>query len=227
MSLAERHGAMIISADSRQVYRAFDIGTAKPSRDERARIRHEGLDVADPARFADAARRWSADAASRRQPVLVVGGTGLWLSALVRPLAEEPPLDASRRTALQAELAVLDTPTLRRWVDRLDPPRAAGGRTQLLRAIEVALLSGTRISDWHARGSRTPALRARWLIADPGEALPARIEARLDAMLSAGWADEVRGLLATVDPDAPAWNATGYREIRAMVEGRTTLVAAR
>lgn len=233
MSLAARHGAVIISADSRQVYRGFDIGTAKPTREERARVRHEGIDVADPherwsaAKFAAGARQWIADAASRAQPALLVGGTGLWLRALVAPLAEEPPLDPDRRAALQAELATLDTPTLRRWVERLDPARATTGRTQLLRAIEVALLSGTRISEWHARGSRMPPLPARWLIVDAGDALRARIEARLDAMLAGGWPEEVKALVATVAPDAPAWNATGYREIRAMVEGRTTPAAAR
>lgn len=233
LALAERHGATIISADSRQVYRGFDIGTAKPTPEERTRVRHEGIDVAAPherwsaARWAEAARGWIAEAEARAAPVLVVGGTGLWLNALVTPLAEEPPLHPDRRLALQRALAAMDTTTLRRWVTELDAPRAGGGRTQLLRAIEVALLSGTRISDWHARGSPTPALDARWLIVDPGEDLASRIERRLDAMLMGGWEKEVRALMALVAPDAPAWNACGYREIRGVVEGRTTRDAAR
>lgn len=226
MRLADRSGAMIISADSRQVYRGFDIGTAKPTAEERARVLHEGIDVAAPeerwsaARWATAAEGWIADAADRGQPVLIVGGTGLWLRALVQPLADEPPMDAAQRRALQGELSQLETPALRRWVSELDPARAGPGqgRTQLLRAAEVALLTGTRISDWHAAGATKPRRPARWLVVDPIEALAGRLEARLDAMFASGWVEEVRSLVERVPVDAPAWNACGYREIRAMVE---------
>jgi tRNA dimethylallyltransferase len=227
MHLAERHDAVIISADSRQVYRGFDIGTAKPSRAERELVRHEGIDVADPrerwsaARWAGAAAEWIDEALARGQPVIVVGGTGFWLHALVKPLADEPTMDPPRRLALQAELSQLDTPSLRRWVARLDPDLAGErqGRAQLLRAAEVALLSGTRLSDWHRAGAGKPRRRARWLIVDPQETLQRRIESRLDAMFASGWEDEVRALLEAVPADAPAWNACGYREIRALVEG--------
>lgn len=233
MALAERHGATILSADSRQVYRGFDIGTAKPTAEERRRVPHLGLDLAEPterysaARFAAEAEAWLAEAAASGRPVLVVGGTGLWLRALVRPLADEPPMDPARRRALAAALAALDTPTLRRWVEVLDPPRAPLGRTQLLRAAEVALLTGTRISDWHARGAGKPRRAARWLVVDAGPALHARIEARIDAMLAAGWEAEVRALMAHVPADAPAWNACGYREIRDVVAGGRTREQAR
>jgi tRNA dimethylallyltransferase len=164
---------------------------------------------------------WIAEADQRGQPVLVVGGTGLWLRALVQPLADEPPMDPVRRAALQQELAHLDTPALRRWVAQLDAARAGPGmgRTQLLRAAEVALLSGTRISDWHAAGAAKPRRQARWLVVDPLDGLAGRIEARLDAMFAAGWEGEVRALRERVPPDAPAWNACVYREIRALVEG--------
>lgn len=235
LRLAERTGAVIISADSRQVYRGFDIGTAKPSASERERIRHEGIDIAAPeerwsaARWATAAEGWIDDATTRGQPVLVVGGTGLWLRALVHPLADEPSMDPARRRALQDELARLDTPALRRWVETLDPARAATakGRTQLLRAAEVALLTGTRISDWHAAGAAKPRRRARWLVVDPLDALAGRLEERLDAMFAAGWVDEVRALIERVPAEAPAWNACGYREIRAMVEGRQDAAESR
>ncbi len=229
LRLAERHGARIISADSRQIYHGFDKGTAKPSAAERARVPHEGIDVAAPterwsaARFANDAARWMAEAAARGKPVLVVGGTGLWLRALVRPLAAEPPMDPARRATLQAELAGLPTEELRRWVARLDPPRAALGRTQLLRAAEVALLSGTRISDWHAEGAALPVRRARWVVVDPGPVLAAQLDTRREAMLAGGWVDEVARLAATVPADAPAWNACGYREIRDAVTGARTL----
>jgi tRNA dimethylallyltransferase len=233
LALAERFGATIISADSRQIYRGFDLGTAKPSLAERARVPHRGIDIADPAerwsaaRWAADAAGWIAESAAEGRPVLVVGGTGLWLRALVHPLADEPPMDADARREMQEALGELDTPTLRRFVLRLDPPRAHLGRAQLMRAAEVALLTGTRLSDHHAAGAGKPRRAARWLVVDPGPDLHERLDARLDAMLAAGWADEVRGLLARVPADAPAWNACGYREIREQVEGRGTAGQAR
>lgn len=232
LALAARHGARLISADSRQVYRGFDIGTAKPSAAEQARVPHAGLDVADPtdrwnaARWASAARAWVAEDAAAGRPSLIVGGTGLWLRALVRPLADEPPLEPVRRALLQGALAHLATDELRRWVTRLDPPRASLGRAQLLRAAEVALLSGTRLSEWHARGSTEPPRAARWLIVDPGARLADRLDARRAEMVAAGWVDEVRALVQHVPPDAAAWNACGYREIRAVLLGQCALEAA-
>ena len=229
MALAERHGARILSADSRQIYRGFDIGTAKPTPAEQARVPHAGLDVAEPtdrwnaARWAQAARAWLAEDAALGRPSVVVGGTGLWLRALVRPLADEPPMDPPRRAAVQAELAGTTTDALRTMVERLDPARAHLGRAQLLRAAEVALVTGERLSDWHARGSAQPPLPARWLIVDPGPALASRLDARRQQMLDAGWLDEVRRLVATVPAEAPAWNACGYREIREVVHGERGL----
>jgi tRNA dimethylallyltransferase len=226
LALAERTGAAIVSADSRQVYRGFDVGTAKPTAAERARVPHYGLDVADPAerwsaaRFAEAAETWLADAAAAGRPPLVVGGTGFWLRALVAPLFEEPPLDPERRRALEHALAPLPTAELARWVRALDPPRAHLGRTQLLRAVEVALLTGRPISAWHAAAPTRPPRPARYLLVDPGRAaLAERIATRTAAMLEAGWGEEVRVLQAMVPPDAPAWNATGYDEVRRWVAG--------
>lgn len=232
MQLARRHGARIISADSRQVYRGFDIGTAKPSAADRREVPHAGLDVADPterwnaARWAQAARDWLAEDAAIGRPSIIVGGTGLWLQALVRPLADEPAMDPVRRAAVQAELAALDTESLRAEVAAHDPPRAHLGRAQLLRAEEVYRVTGERLSDWHARGSTQPACAARWLVVDPGPALAERLDARRAQMLAQGWVDEVRALAATVPADAPAWNACGYREIREVVQGTSTLDAA-
>lgn len=232
MALASRHGARIISADSRQIYRGFDIGTAKPTAADRAAVPHAGLDVADPterwnaARWAQAADAWLAEDAAIGRPSIVVGGTGLWLRALVRPLADEPPMDPAHREAVRAELALMDTPALRTMVDQLDPARAHLGRAQLLRAAEVVLASGERLSDWHAKGAGKAARAARWLIVDPGDALAERLDRRRDGMLAAGWVEEVRALVATVPDDAPAWNACGYREIREVVQGRCGLDAA-
>lgn len=223
--LAERHGAAIVSADSRQIYRGFDIGTAKPTAAERARAPHYGVDLLDPtARYSAAA--WAADVAhwldeiarAGRVP-LVVGGTGFYLRALFGGLFEEPALDPERRAALAGALGALTVPELRRWCRRLDPERAHLGRTQLVRAIEIALLTGRRLSDLHREPARPPRWRARYLLVDPGPALRDRIEQRVDAMLAAGWMDEVRELMRTVPADAPAWKATGYDALRAVVAG--------
>ena len=192
MSLAVRHGLAILSADSRQIYRGFDIGTAKPSPADRARVPHVGIDVADPserwsaARFARDATAWLANA--RTQRMLVVGGTGFYLRALVTPLDAAPDLDAARRDVLAAELANIETEELRRWVRTLDPDRAKLGRTQLLRAAEVSLLTGRRLSDFHRASTPGAAVRARWLVVDPGPRLHDQIASRLDAMHAAAMA---------------------------------------
>jgi tRNA dimethylallyltransferase len=225
---AELADIAIVSADSRQLYRGFDIGTAKPTADEQRAIPHFGVDVLEPTDRASAAW-WAAEAdgwlrsviAAGRTPV-VVGGTGLYLRALFGELFDEPPMDERRRAELQEELSVLPTPELRRWVEHLDPSRAMLGRTQLLRAIEIALLTGRRLSELQRERRTLPRWRARYLVVDPGAALAQRIEGRARQMFGLGWADEVRALMQTVPADAPAWNAAGYRAVRAMEEGRLT-----
>ena len=233
MALAVRHGAAIVSADSRQIYQRFDIGTAKPSLAERAHVVHHGIDVVPPterysgARFATDAERWIASDAAAGRASIVAGGTGFYLRALFEPLFIEPPMDAAARAALQAHLDELPLDELRRWCLTLDAPRATLGRTQLLRAIEVALLTGERLSDLHARPPRPPLFRARYLVVDPGSVLHERIAARVDAMLSGGWPEEVRDLLRDVPDDAPAWNAAGYAVVRRLVRGEISTMHAR
>src|ERR1700694_5230184 len=119
--LAERHRAVIISADSRQIYRGFDVGTAKPTPSERARVPHRGVDVADPterysaAAWAAAATGWIEEARREKRDVVIVGGTGFYVRALFAPLFAEPQLDPARRASLQRELAALPLAELRRW----------------------------------------------------------------------------------------------------------------
>jgi len=231
--LAERRDGTIISADSRQIYRGFDIGTAKPSVDERARVPHRGIDLVDPtarysaAAWAAAAGGWIDEACDNGRLPIVVGGTGLYLRALFDGLFEEPEVDLAKRRALETVLATLSVNELRRWTNSLDPERAQLGRTQLLRAIEVALLTGHRVSELHRDRATTPRWRPRYLVVDPGPALAERIVARLDDMLDHGWPDEVQRLMRTVPPDAPAWNATGYDAVRRMIRGELTRAAAR
>lgn len=235
MWLAERTPVTIVSADSRQVYREFDVGTAKPTPDERARVPHEGVDLVEPtaryssAAWAEEAGAWIGAALAQGRAPLVVGGTGLYLRALFEGLFVEPPIDSQLRRRLETELGVLTTPELRRWVDRLDPARAHLGRAQLLRAVEIALLTGRRVSELHAahRTVTSSRWRPHYLVVDPGPALAERIGARLDAMLTAGWSNEVERLMHSVPPDAPAWKATGYDAMRRLVRGELARDRAR
>jgi tRNA dimethylallyltransferase len=225
MWLAMRHEILVISADSRQVYRRFDVGTSKPSAEDRVRVPHRGIDVVDATERFSAAE-WTAVAtaaiaeasATNRVPV-VVGGTGFYISALFRPLWDEPSLDPERREALQRELGDMPTEEMRRWCQRLDPARAHLGRAQLLRAIEIALLLGERLSDLHRARARPAAFQGSYLLVDPGDRLPSRIASRTVAMLDAGWPEEVQTLMHDVPADAPAWNASGYDVVRALVRG--------
>ena len=233
MALAARHPVTIISADSRQIYRWFDLGTAKPSAADRARVPHAGIDIADPGERYNAAR-WAAvaeqsicDALAAGRAPLLVGGTGLYLRALFEPLFHEPELDATARRALEEHLTAISTAELRRWVQELDPARSHLGRTQLLRAAEVALLTGVPISTWHRESARPARFAPRYLVADAGAELAARIEQRIDGMFDAGWLDEVRALGVSVGPDAPAWKATGYEAVRRLSEGTLDRAGAR
>jgi len=227
MWLARRYPILLISADSRQVYRRFDIGTAKPSAADRASVPHRGIDIADPTErcsafaWAAAASAWITEArANGRQPV-VVGGTGLYVRALYGSSFDEPDLTAERRARLERFLSALPASELRRWCAALDPARAHLGRTQLLRALEVALLSGQRLSVLHVTRRRAPRHSARYLVVDPGPRLGERIATRARTMLEGGWTEEVRTLAASVPPTAPAWNSTGYRAVRSLVRGES------
>jgi tRNA dimethylallyltransferase len=229
LRLARATGAAIISADSRQVYRGFDIGTAKPTAAEQASVPHYGIDVAEPderytaADWAAMVPDWMASIDESGRRPLVVGGTGFYLRAAFEPLFDEPEMDPSRRTALRNVLGSLSGPEIQRWCEALDPERATLGRAQRERAIEVALLTGRRITDLHRDRPRTPLLTARYLVLDPGSILASIIESRVDAMIAAGWLDEVQRLAGRVDPGAKAWTATGYDTMRRVAGGEIPL----
>jgi tRNA dimethylallyltransferase len=237
LDLCETLNAAIVSADSRQIYCEFNVGTAKPTREECARATHYGIDVVDPderysaARWASDAAEWIECAAEIEKEPVVVGGTGLYIKALVDPLFNAPDQDSAQRAQLERELGAMSVDDLRRWCRELDPARAHLGRTQLLRAIETALLSGSRISDLHsqhqaAKATETNGHQPAYLVVDPGTVLGAKIEARVARMIAKGWADEVRELIRTVSPDAPAWKASGYMVMRSHVEGALDLSSA-
>jgi tRNA dimethylallyltransferase len=237
LELCETYNAAIVSADSRQIYCEFNVGTAKPTREECARVTHYGIDIVEPDERYSAAR-WASDAADwiecaaeiEKEPV-VVGGSGLYIKALVEPLFNAPDQDSAQRAQLERELGAMSVDDLRRWCRELDPARAHLGRTQLLRAIETALLSGSRISDLHSQHQAAKAAepnghRPTYLVVDPGTVLGEKIAARVARMILCGWADEVRELIRTVSPDAPAWKASGYMVMRSHVEGALDLSSA-
>ena len=232
MALAQRTGAMLISADSRQVYRGFDIGTAKPSIIDQSAVVHRGIDVIDPTeRYSAAdwsanALQWMSDADASGQPVIVVGGTGFYLRALDSPLFESPHLDPEERRAVLLELEDFTTDELRRRCAAVDPARAALGRTQLLRALETFMLTGRPLSAWLVENARPALVQARYLLVDPGVVLRDRIAGRVAQMLSRGWEAEVAQLEAVVPRTAPAWNACGYAMLRAAMAGEVSRRAA-
>ncbi|MGH7530234.1 MAG: tRNA (adenosine(37)-N6)-dimethylallyltransferase MiaA [Gemmatimonadales bacterium] len=235
LALGRRLPITVISADARQVYRGLDIGTAKPDAAALAQQPHRGLDLVEPGerysagRFAHDAAGWLAEArAASRQPV-IVGGTGLYIRALVEGLFREPPLEEPRRQALRNWTTVLDAGTLSRWAGRLDPQFPGGGRQRAARAIEVALLTGRSLSWWQREARETGAVRPWYIhLTLPRAALQQRLAARVDRMLAAGWVDEVRRVLAAgAPPDAPGLDGVGYREIVAMLEGRLPEIALR
>ena len=229
MALARSKSIAVISADSRQIYSGFDIGTAKPDARARAEVPHFGIDIADPATrysaaaWADDARGWIMQARADGRTPVIVGGTGFYIRSLVEPLFRQPELDKNRRAELARYLDTLSTLELRRWCRKLDPSRSAYGRTQLLRAVEIALLTGHRVSDLHRHHARTEGLSARYLIVDPGPRLAGRIEERVHRMVASGWPDEVRSLAEHVPASAPAWNATGYLQLYHAMRGECSI----
>jgi tRNA dimethylallyltransferase len=233
LRLAEFTGATIISADSRQVYRGFDIGTAKPTREEQGRVPHCGIDVVEPderysaAQWASAVPGWIAESEAAGRKPIIVGGTGFYLRALFAPLFEEPHVDDARRSSVRDLLETMSGEEIRRWCEAIDPSRAALGRAQRERAIEVAIITGHRISELHLERPRAATQTARYLVLDPGVSLSEAIASRTDAMLQAGWLDEIRSLAERVDPLARAWTATGYDTMRGVVTGDITLEKGR
>jgi tRNA dimethylallyltransferase len=218
----------VISADSRQVYRRLDIGTAKPTRKDRARVPHHGIDLVEPGgrysagHFARDAVGWLADIQSRSKLPLIVGGTGLYVRALAEGLFAEPPLDPSKRRTLDAWTARLEPIELLRWAARLDPGFRGGGRQRAARAIEVALLSGHPLSYWQqaarAQGSLDP-----WYIVltVPRPVLHQRIARRAEEMVRRGLIEEVASVLAEGHPpNAPGLDGIGIREAVEYLHGR-------
>ena len=228
LALAAHWPVEVISADSRQVYRRLDIGTAKPTRKERARLPHHGLDVVEPGtrysagRFAHDATSWIEEVRNRARLPLVVGGTGLYVRALAEGLFREPELDPARRRSLDAFAARLEPLELLRWAGRLDPGFQGGGRQRASRAIEVALLTGRPLTHWQAAARLGGAIRPWYVVLTvPRQVLHQRIARRAEEMVQRGLLEEVAAVLAEGHlPSAPGLDGIGIREAVEYLHGR-------
>ncbi|UCG85834.1 MAG: tRNA (adenosine(37)-N6)-dimethylallyltransferase MiaA [Gemmatimonadota bacterium] len=218
MELRHHWPITVISADSRQVYRRLDIGTAKPTPEERRLVRHIGIDLIDPGerysagRYASDAASWLSDMPETEQPA-IVGGTGFYVRALADGLFREPPLDSQRRQRIRDWSR--QRKGLGRWAARLDPAFTGGGQQRAARVIEVAFLTGRPLS-WWQRTAKSQGVMRPWyvLLAAPRPVLYRRIEQRTHSMLERGLVEEVEAVLGSgVEPDAPGLDAVGYREV--------------
>ena len=223
MAVAREIGAEVVAVDAFTVYRGMDVGTAKPSAADRKRVRHHMVDVLDPSEassvewFQSAARAAIDDVLLRGRIPLLVGGSGLYFRAVVDPL-EFPPTDARVRGAIERRFDG-DAGRAHRALAAVDPDAAAridpGNIRRAVRALEVIELTGRRFSDWRlAWDSWEPAYPGLVVIGLSGgrPALAARLDARVDAMLAAGWLDECRRL-ARLDLSHTARQAIGYGEL--------------
>ena len=220
VALAAHLPLEVISADSRQVYRNLDIGTAKPTKKERAAVPHHGLDLIAPGerysagRFARAAAAWIEEVRSRGRLPVVVGGTGLYVRALAEGLFEQPAMDVERRRAIEGWSSGLDALELVRWAGRLDPGFAGGGRQRAVRAIEVALLTGQSLTTWQKEAKSAGAI-VPWYVrlTVPRAVLHQRIKHRATQMIQQGMIEEVAAVLADgAVAGSPGLDGVGLRE---------------
>ena len=239
MDLCERLGGEILSADSMQVYRGLDIGTAKATAAERARVRHHLLDLVDPDEpFNVAQYKELADATLRRlaregRPALVVGGTGLYVKVLLHGIFPAPKVDPELRARLYREGEVYGPDYLHERLVIIDPQAAEKiPRTDLvrvIRALEVHEQTGIPLSEhqlahsFHGRDYEPLELGVDY----PREVLYRRVEERVDQMMAAGFLDEVRGLLARgYGPEHKPMQALGYKQLTEHLRGECSLEEA-
>jgi tRNA dimethylallyltransferase len=238
--LALRFGGEIVNADSVQVYRHLDVGTAKPTPAQRAAVPHHLIDVADPreqysaGRFAEQAAKAAADIRGRGRVPFLVGGTGLYLRAFLEGLLGDAAGDAALRARLDEEHAAAvregDAERLHRRLAALDPESAgrihARDVRRTLRALELHALTGRRPSELRrAHGFAERRYDRLFLVVDPGrDELAARIDRRCEQMIEGGLLQEVRRLRELgYGPELPALQAIGYRHMQPVIEGAETL----
>ncbi len=238
LALAERFHGEIVNCDSVAMYREFEIGTAKPTLAERARVPHHLLDFVDPSGYVTAGeyarlgREVLRQVKSREALPIVVGGTGLYLRALLDGLFAGPQRSEELRDRLRERATEIGPGYLHRVLSRLDPAAAAkihaNDTPKLLRAIEVCLSSRTKMSEMWKQG-RDPlhGFRIVRLGLDPDrQALYERINLRAERMFDSGLVEETRGLLEKYGEAARPLAALGYKQAVALVRGEMDLTSA-
>jgi tRNA dimethylallyltransferase len=226
VELAKRIGAEIVSLDSMTVYQGLDIGTAKPSADDRSRVPHHLLDVVPPteeyslSEYIDAAHAKIAEIRGRSRDVMFVGGTPLYLKSLLRGVYQGPPADWDFRRQVEEELKTLPVEALHQRLQVIDPLLAAklhpNDKRRIIRGLEVFKLTGQRLSHLQTQFDEAqPAGGTKvFVLSWPREALHQRIDERVEQMFAAGLVEEVRGLLAKYGTlSKTAMQAVGYREV--------------
>jgi tRNA dimethylallyltransferase len=235
LRLARARSGEIVSCDSLQVYRGLDVGSAKPTPEERAEVPHHLVDVVEPdepfsaAAYARLARRALADVAGRGKLPIVAGGTGLYLRALLRGLFEGPPRDEALRRRLEGLAGRFGDGRLHRLLSRVDPDAAGRirprDRVRVVRALEVYYVTGRPISEGQ-RGGAEPLRGFRPLIVglDPDRAaLGEAVGKRTREMLARGLVEEARGLVERHGPHLRPFQSIGYRQAVAVVRGEMTV----
>jgi tRNA dimethylallyltransferase len=235
LALGERFGGEIVSCDSVAVYRGMDLGTAKPTVEERARLPHHLIDVADPDQpftagaYSRAGRAALAEISCRGKLPIVTGGTGLYLRALTDGLFAGPERQIDLRARLQRSRQRHGETWLHRLLSRLDPASAArihaNDTPKLIRAIEVCVAAGKPMSQVMARDPLTGFHLLRIGLNPPRQALYDRLNQRAAAMFAAGLIEETRGLVEQYGP-IKALDSLGYRQAISVLNGTLTLPAA-
>lgn len=235
LELAKRFPVEIISMDSALVYRGMDIGTAKPTLEERAVCPHHLIDIRDigesysAADFLEDAVRLVKEIRARGRYPLIVGGTMLYAKALRDGINEMPSTSPEVRMAVASEAETLGWPAMHAQLAEVDPQTAArlspNDSQRIGRALEVYRMTGRPLSAFHAEASKAPPFETLTvgLLPQDRKALHQRIEERFDLMLAAGFLDEMRQLMQRedYDPESPAMRAVGYRQAIDFLEGRT------
>lgn len=236
LDMAEKTGAVIVNADSQQLYADLRILTARPSIEDEARAEHRLYGVADAAeswsvgRWTRAVMPLLDELAAQDRPALLVGGTGLYFNALTRGLADIPAVPDAVRDTVQAAYDLEGEAAFRRRLAEVDPTAAVaitpGDRQRLIRALAVAQATERSLSDWKAdtKPLLTPGSYEALVVEPPRDRLYAACDVRVSQMIQNGALDEVRALLArNLDPTLPAMKAVGVPELAAHLSGATTL----
>lgn len=228
LHVAEELGGEIVGCDSLQLYREFDIGTAKPSKEDRARVPHHLVDRLDPrhdgtlAEYVGLAERAILEIQGRGRVPLVVGGTGLYLRGLLRGILSAPSRNPELRERLRNMAQRHGPERLHRWLQSVDPASAMrvgpADAQRIVRGLELALTSGSTWGErlrqegtWDRVDERFANLK--FALDMPREELRSRLHARVDRFFDAGLVDEVRRLMKTIPREASAFKAIGYREV--------------